>query len=126
MTHYSTLVVFTVAAGFGWFASSGFHAAQAHKPHRLGYSSIKPIIDAKCVGCHNDKRSPEKVNLSSYAKLLASGERGSIVSAGHPEKSKFLLYVNGAKKPRMPFNQPPLSNKEIEAIQAWIAAGAQK
>jgi hypothetical protein len=119
----SSITLFAV--GLGCFAVAMGGAVQKHGAARkLGYASIQPIIQAKCVSCHNDTRHPEAVNLSSYEKLLKSGEHGSIVVAGNPEKSKLLLYVDGTKQPRMPFKQAPLSKKEIAAIRAWIKAGA--
>ncbi len=83
-------------------------------------SSIKSMIDSKCVGCHNDKRHPEGVNLSSYKNLMSS----NVAVAGHPEKSRLVTYVDGTKSPRMPMGKPALAKKDIAAIKAWVKAGA--
>jgi Planctomycete cytochrome C len=104
-------------------AASSFSAAG--RPPKHGYSGVKPIIDAKCASCHNDAQHPENVNLSSYSKLMKSGEHGPIVVPGQPGKSKLLKYVDGEKQPRMPFKQAPLSKREIETIRDWIKSGAR-
>jgi uncharacterized membrane protein len=125
----SSLSLTFKAAMLTCFVIAGGQAAHTQgkaQAKKVGYATVQPIIQAKCMSCHNDARHPEAVNLSSYEKLMKSGEHGSIVMARHPEKSKLFLYVNGAKQPRMPFQMAPLSKKEIATIKAWILAGAQR
>ena len=88
------------------------------------YRATQAILNARCVSCHNDARHPEAVNLSSYKKMLSSGEHGRMVVPGHPEKSKLVLYINGQKQPRMPYHQPPLDAHDINVISTWVRAGA--
>lgn len=111
------------------FALVGANAHQAsHKriaTKGMPYSKIAPLIDAQCVSCHNEKRHPEKVDLSSYQALMKSGEHGPIVVAGHPEISKLVLYVDGQKQPRMPFKKAPLGPADISLLKKWIASGAK-
>ena len=111
----------------GLFAAAGIAigAGDPGKP-KVRYSAVEPIVKTKCLSCHNDKRHPEKVDLSSYAALMKSGEHKPIVVAGRPEKSSFYLYVDGEKQPRMPFKAAPLTPKEIAKIRAWISGGAAK
>lgn len=101
-------------------------AKSSRKTHALvhSYAAVEIIMKADCVSCHNDARHPEAVNLSTYKKLMKSGEHGPIVIPGHPEKSNLLLYINGQKQPRMPFGRPPLSKHDISLISDWIRAGA--
>ena len=103
---------------------------QAHKPKHshvnlVRYASVEPILQANCVGCHNAARHPEEVDLSSYKAVMTSGRGGSIVMAGYPEKSKLIQYVEGSKKPRMPFRKAKLSNQKIHMLKKWIADGAK-
>ena len=104
-------------------ALSGYSGPSKAAPMR--YSKVAPLIAAKCVQCHNDKNHPENVNLTSYATLMKSGEHGPIVIAGHPEKSKLIMYVDGEKAPRMPMNKKPLAQSEIDLLKGWIKAGAK-
>jgi hypothetical protein len=101
-------------------------AQQSHMTKRpMPYSKVASLIKVECASCHNAKSHPEKVDLSTYQSLMKSGEHGPIVIAGHPEKSKLIMYVDGEKQPRMPFKQPPMSNAKIQLLKAWIAAGAK-
>jgi hypothetical protein len=129
MTNYSRFQV--AICGMGSLALLSVSGAQpAHimltaKVKPIPYAKISPLIKAQCVSCHNAKNHPEKVDLSSYHSLMKSGEHGPIVVAGHPEKSKLIMYVDGQKQPRMPMNKPPLSPAQIAELKAWIAAGAK-
>jgi len=84
------------------------------------------MIKAKCESCHKATRHPEAVGLSSCDAVMKSGEQGPIVIARHPEKSKFMMYIDGTNQPRMPFKRAPLSATEIAQFKKWIAAGASK
>lgn len=78
------------------------------------YSELNEKIFApKCLSCHSSG-SP---NFSSYDSLVA----GTSIVPGDPNGS--LLYqqiVNGL----MPKNNPLLSESDIQAVSAWILAGA--
>lgn len=87
----------------------------------LRFAAIKPLLDAKCLKCHNDKSATEGVNVSSYAALMKS----SVAVPGHPEKSKLILYVDGTRQPRMPFKAKPLTPSEIVLLKDWVKQGAK-
>jgi uncharacterized membrane protein len=114
---FSFLVLFPLLAFGG--------AQQSHKMKPMPYAKVASLIKAQCASCHNATRHPEKVDLSSYQALMKSGEHGPIVVAGHPEKSKLILYVDGTKQPRMPMGKAPLSKADIAMLKSWIASGAK-
>jgi uncharacterized membrane protein len=100
-------------------------SAAGQQPVKNSFAAVNAILQAKCVSCHNDAQHPEAVNVATYAALMKSGEKGPIVVAHHPEKSKLLLYVDGTKQPRMPYKQRPLSKQEIATLRGWVKAGAK-
>jgi len=109
------------------FALLGFTSPQQH-PHMkplkawgIPFSAVKKTIDADCVPCHNAKRHPEKVDLSSYSAMMKSG----VIVPRHPEKSRILAYVDGSKQPRMPFKRPAWDQGKITILRKWIAMGAR-
>lgn len=103
-------------------SSFGQHGTSGKK---VAYAKVAALLKTSCVPCHNDKQRPEKVDLSSYSSLMASGEHGPIVIPGHPEKSKIVMYVDGEKQPRMPFKKTPLNAADISLLKRWIAGGAK-
>src|SRR5579863_7905747 len=51
---------------------------------------VYPILDAKCVACHNVAINENGLNLEDVKGILKGGKRGPSVIAKDPEKS--LLY----------------------------------
>ncbi|MFN4312702.1 MAG: hypothetical protein ACK4E0_00320 [Chitinophagaceae bacterium] len=77
-------------------------------------TAIKPIIDSRCVGCHNPASLGGGIDLSSYNAVKA------IVNSGQ-------LWGSVAAQPGysvMPKNSSRLSDCQIKQIQKWIDAGA--
>ena len=73
-------------------------------PNTSFTTSVKPIIDANCVSCHNGSQPP---NLSSYNGVSsnASNVKTQVISR------------------RMPLGGS-LTTEEIELIRCWIDNGA--
>ena len=76
--------------------------------------AVKPIIDRKCVGCHNPANLGGNIDLSTYNAVRNVALNGK-------------LYGSVAQQPGyspMPKNGIKLSDCEIRQIQKWIAAGS--
>ena len=43
---------------------------------------ISPILDRRCVSCHNDDKKKGDLDLTSYANLALGGENGEVVVPG--------------------------------------------
>lgn len=73
-------------------------------------------------GCHDAITHKEGVNLSSYAKILATGG----VVPGNPGNSKLYTVLNKSGNDRMP--QPPaaaFTQAQKDIIYKWILQGAK-
>ncbi len=84
---------------------------------------IAPILERRCVGCHNDANPKGKLSLATAAGLLRGGEGGPAVEPGNPGESAIVEKVAGPK-PEMPRNAPPLDAAEVDSIRRWVASGA--
>src|SRR6185436_14022034 len=83
---------------------------------------ILPILSKRCTSCHEGNGKKGGVDLSSYEQVM--GKAGLVVP-GSPDKSKLYTSVTGAQ-PKMPKgNGGPLAKAEVDAIAAWIKAGAK-
>ncbi|MCA9158399.1 MAG: DUF1549 domain-containing protein, partial [Planctomycetales bacterium] len=91
------------------------------------YRDVRPILQARCHGCHQPAKQSGDYDMTDFAHLLAGGEsQQPAVVAGEPQVSsllQMLLPVDGQAE--MPKNQEPLSAVEIETLRGWIAAGAR-
>ncbi len=79
------------------------------------------ILEQKCFVCHGPTGSFKDALLIEHNALI---ENGTVVP-GNPQTSELynrLITTDTAK--RMPLNQPPLSDQEINTIRNWILAGA--
>ncbi len=84
---------------------------------------VAPILERRCVACHNDANAKGKFSLASGSGLLKGGEGGPAVEPGKPDESAIVEKIAGAK-PEMPRNGPPLAKDEVETIRRWVASGA--
>ncbi len=64
------------------------------------------------------------MNLESYAGVIKGNDDGSVITAGHPEKSLLFQLITTTGRKQMP-PRTPLTKPEIDTIKAWITAGAK-
>ncbi|MCH1557608.1 MAG: chitobiase/beta-hexosaminidase C-terminal domain-containing protein, partial [Flavobacteriaceae bacterium] len=88
--------------------------------------AVKPIIDNKCVKCHNQNKSKGGLKLTTKNEILKGGDSGVIFTSFDPSSSHLYNY------PRLPMDDkmhmPPegnnqLSKDEIEILRIWIERG---
>ncbi|MCL4735953.1 MAG: hypothetical protein KJ050_13555, partial [Candidatus Omnitrophica bacterium] len=86
---------------------------------RVSYSlQIKPLFEAKCVGCHAGARPKGLYDVTSVHNLMQEGgSAGPGVIPGKPDDSSLVQYVRGILQPRMPKEEPPLSEDEVHLIR---------
>jgi len=76
-------------------------------------TAIKPIMDNKCVGCHNAASLGGNVDLSSYAAIKASAISGKLYGS--------IVWTAGISA--MPKGGAKIPDCEIKQIKKWIDAG---
>lgn len=81
---------------------------------------VAPILEAKCLSCHNEHDAKGDFVLANRGQALGF-ENG--VVPGNSEASLLIKMVSG-DEPEMPKKSDPLSPSEIETLRAWIAKGA--
>lgn len=85
---------------------------------------VAPILQSKCVGCHNADDPKGKLNLSTFASLKQGGQtRLPIITPKKPEQSLLLARMVSPNQ-RMPKGQDPLSDSDLGKISKWISQGA--
>ncbi|WZP01000.1 c-type cytochrome domain-containing protein [Isosphaeraceae bacterium EP7] len=86
---------------------------------------VAPILVARCLGCHNDKKAGGKLNMATFALLKKGGEAGESIVAGDPESSGLIESIQADAEPRMPLKEDALGEHEIETLERWVKAGAK-
>lgn len=88
-------------------------------------SQVLPILQSSCAisGCHDAATAEDGVVLTSYEKVMQTGE----IRAGNPRDSElYEKLVENDKDERMP--PPPrerLPQEQIDLIAKWITQGAK-
>jgi len=88
---------------------------------------ISPILDSKCVKCHNTGKSKGNLMLSSIDKILLGGEKGQIIKSNSSVDSRLYTYLNLPidDEMHMPSDgNSQLNDNEKELIKLWIDEGA--
>tara|TARA_A100000164_G_scaffold125043_1_gene110964 strand:- start:876 stop:2249 length:1374 start_codon:yes stop_codon:yes gene_type:complete len=88
---------------------------------------IQPIINNKCVKCHNPKKTKGGLQMHNFEVLKKGGRNGKVLDFENPELSEILVRIHlpkSEKKHMPPSGGKQLSKEEIEIIGNWIASGS--
>ncbi|MDR3623201.1 MAG: PSD1 and planctomycete cytochrome C domain-containing protein [Paludisphaera borealis] len=87
---------------------------------------VSPVLAMRCLECHGVNTASGGLVLTSAESLARGGDAGEVVVAGKPEESALLERVIADEMPPKRQGQSQkLSEPEIQALRAWIAAGAK-
>jgi formylglycine-generating enzyme required for sulfatase activity/mono/diheme cytochrome c family protein len=109
--------------------ASTLSVSAAESPLKADFNKhIKPIFEAACVHCHNEKNMKADLNMETLEGLLKGGEDGTSLVPGDPEKSSIytLLILDEDDDDVMPPAKEGLLDKtQIALVKDWIASGAK-
>ena len=97
--------------------------ATSRELETLFESRVRPLLVAKCQGCHGDKVAEAGLRLDSRRALLAGSDTGPVVVPGDAAKSKLVAAVRHVDQLAMPPDEK-LSTDEIATLENWVTAGA--
>ncbi len=83
---------------------------------------VAPVFQQRCVACHNSRMAKGRLNMETYASLMAGGESGPVIAAGDLEKSDLHSQI---KDGAMPKDAAPLTADQIAIVGKWISLGAR-
>lgn len=87
---------------------------------------VRPILDRKCIKCHNPKMRLGDLDLTERENFYSAGKNQKIVVEGFEGKSSLYLRITESvfSARHMPYLAGELSREEKDAIRDWIIAGA--
>ena len=88
---------------------------------------VMPILDNKCVKCHNQNKSKGDLMMNSKEAILKGGESGVILVSFDASSSHLYNYPNLPIDDKMhmpPEGNSQLTENEIELLKIWIDKGA--
>lgn len=88
---------------------------------------VKPILEEKCMGCHNSKKAKGDLVMETEQLLLKGGKNGKLWDSTAADLGLLLRRVHlplEAKKHMPPQGKPQLTDEETTIITQWIRKGA--
>ncbi len=88
---------------------------------------VKPILDAKCVSCHNGKKAKGGLVMENEDELVKGGQHGKLWEKADPAMSLLLkrIHLPADEKHHMPpAGKPQLTDEESQILFQWIKTGA--
>jgi uncharacterized membrane protein/mono/diheme cytochrome c family protein len=128
LTHGADFLGDPISSAFGIEDEAPTEAAPrkplANPDQAVVYSDlVRPILEQKCIRCHDSRKQKGKLRLDSYADLVKGGKNGNTLVAGNPSGSelyKRLVLPRDDKHRMPPKGKSQLTKSEIQLIHWWI------
>ncbi len=91
--------------------------------------AVMPILQAKCVSCHNNEKKKGSLLLTSYEAILKGGKTKEGIVPGNIATSEIFRRITLPKnhKEFMPSDgKTPLTASQVAILEYWIETGAHK
>jgi hypothetical protein len=90
------------------------------------WTQVQPILEARCLECHQGGKAKGELHLDVRATALRGGASGApALVPGKPEQSELLQRILSTDPDeQMPPKGPRLTAQEKETLTAWIRGGA--
>jgi uncharacterized membrane protein len=88
---------------------------------------VQPILQERCVSCHNAEKHKAELRLDNFAVLLQGGQNGPVLKPGQARDSSLLqrmLLPPGADGHMPPEGESQATAEEIALLEWWINCGA--
>jgi hypothetical protein len=88
---------------------------------------VRPILETKCMGCHNTKKAKGQLVMETRELLLKGGKTGKLWDSTEADFGLLMRRIHlplEAKKHMPPQGKPQLTGEEISILDQWIKTGA--
>ena len=104
-------------------------ASQSDEPSAnqiVSYDAVQVVIRKHCASCHNEDQPRGDLVLTSFDKVMAGSSSGPVVVPGSVVESPLYTLAAHLDSPKMPPNQPRISQRELNLIERWINTGLKE
>lgn len=87
---------------------------------------VHPILESKCLSCHNPKAVNGGLDISTKEAMLSGGDSGPVIESGNAANSELFkrVVLSQSEMKFMPPKGIPLNYNEMEILKSWIDGGA--
>ena len=119
-------IAFTDAPRGAEFVMSPPAAVGAESAEKVAFfeTKIRPLLVARCIECHGEKKQKGGLRLDSRAAWQAGGDTGKAIVPGKAEESLLIKAVRYADKDLQMPPKKALPPEEVALLAEWIAQGA--
>ncbi len=87
---------------------------------------VAPWMVGVCLGCHGDRNPRNGFSMSTFEKMLTTGESAPVIVPGDPDSSYIVDLVLRQDPMKMPAgNQTRIKRSQALALEKWIKEGAK-
>jgi hypothetical protein len=87
---------------------------------------VAPVLAENCTGCHGDMNPRNNFSLTTFERLLRTGDNGPVIAPAKGADSLLIKKLKGTGPgQRMPLQKDPLPDDVIAKIEKWIDEGAK-
>ncbi len=89
---------------------------------------VKPLLEAKCWGCHGAETQENNLRLDRRAAMLRGGDSGEpAIVVGKSDESHLIQLVSGREAGKLmpPDEKERLTSDQIALLKRWIDGGAK-
>lgn len=84
---------------------------------------ILPLLENKCLNCHNPDEAKGGLDLSNYGGAMTGGSGGEVVTSQDADSSRIYNLMAHQEEPFMPPKKTKSSDAELELVKKWIEGG---
>ncbi len=87
---------------------------------------VYPILESKCMGCHNSKKAKGELVMETKELLLKGGKNGKLWDSTQADLGLLMKRTHlplEAKKHMPPQGKPQLTDDDISILSDWIKSG---
>lgn len=112
---------------FGFVLASSFSNAIEADEDQFFQTTIQPILENRCLKCHNQKFQKAGISLDSYHGIQNSLKKHPNLFQHSNGREGLLLRMVQETDPgkRMPPKEPKLSNMEISQLRKWAQSNGK-
>ncbi|MBE7497738.1 MAG: hypothetical protein HS117_22575 [Verrucomicrobiaceae bacterium] len=89
-------------------------------------TQVKPLLESRCLECHQDTYVCAGLNLETRQKAMKGGRAGPVILPGNPEGSLLyrVLFLGHDNPVAMPPTPERVEKEDLKTLHDWIAQGA--
>lgn len=88
---------------------------------------VQPVLESKCMSCHNSKKAKGQLIMETAGLLLKGGKDGKLWDTSQVDLGLLMrrIHLPEEEKEHMPpSGKPQLTDEEVAIIQSWIKSGS--